>query len=131
MAQLCQYRDRLKELHVNVFLISFGKREEAKIWLKETCPSFQLLLDRDRSVYRAYELKRSLFNSWNPKTLWYYTRLLLTGTRWRGIKGDSIQLGGDFVIKPDGRFLLVYPSKEATDRPAVSEILALLKQENV
>ena len=85
----------------------------------------------DRSVYRAYELKRSLFNSWNPKTLWYYTGSLLSGTKWRGIKGDSIQLGGDFVIKPDGRFLLVHPSKEATDRPAVSEILALLKQENV
>ena len=127
MAQLCQYSDKLKELQTKVGLISFGEKDEAKIWQKETCSSFQLLLDSDRSVYRAYKLRRSLLNSWNPKTLWYYTRLLLSGIRWRGVKGDSIQLGGDFIINPDGRFLLVYPSKEATDRPAISEILTLLE----
>jgi peroxiredoxin len=108
VAQLCQYSDRLKELHVKVFLISFGKREEAKIWLKETCPSFQLLLNRDRRVYLAYEL---------------------SGAKWQGIKGESIQLGGDFVVKSDVRFLLVHPSKESTDRPKVSEMITLLEKD--
>jgi hypothetical protein len=130
VAQLCQYEERLKQLGVNVLLISFSEQKEAKTWLYETCPSFQLLLDRDRSVYLAYELKRSLFNSWNLKTLWYYIRALLNGTKWQGIKGDSIQLGGDFIIKSDGRFVLVHPSKEATDRPKVSAIITLLEKDS-
>jgi hypothetical protein len=130
VAQLCQYEERLKQLGVKVLLISFSEQEEAKIWLYKTCPSFQLLLDRDRRVYLAYELRRSLFNSWNLKTLWYYIRALLSGTKWQGIKGDSIQLGGDFIIKSGGRFLLVHPSKEATDRPKVSEIITLLEKDS-
>ena len=129
MAQLCQRQQELRQLNVVVLLISFGAPEAAKVWLEEMCPSFQLLLDPKRIVYRAYRVESSLLRSWNFKTLWYYTRALLSGRKWRGIKGDSTQLGGDFIVNPDGRFLLSYRSKNSTDRPKVSELLALLKEQ--
>ena len=128
MAQLCQYQEELKKLDVQVILISFGPTEVAKDWLEETCPSFQLLLDPERNVYSKYKLKRSWLGSWNLRTLAYYIRALLGGREWRGIIGDSAQLGGDFVINKDGTLLLEYRSKEATDSPEVSEVISLLRE---
>jgi len=128
VAQLCQYQEELKKLGVQVILISFGPAEVAKDWLEETCPSFQLLLDPERKAYRTYKLKRSWLSSWNLKTLAYYIRALLGGKKWRGIIGDSAQLGGDFIINQDGTLLLEYRSKEATDRPEVSGVISLLRE---
>jgi hypothetical protein len=128
VAQLCQYEDEFKRLNAEVILISFGQQEEARKWLQEVCSSFQLLLDPERWVYHSYKLKHSWFSSWNLKTLAYYARALLGGKEWRGIIGDSAQLGGDFTISRDGLFLLKHPSKEATDRPKVSDILAVIRE---
>jgi len=128
VAQLCQQQEELKRLNTEVVLISFGQQAEAREWLQEVCSSFQLLLDPERRVYRNYKLKHSWLSSWNLKTLVYYVKALLGGREWRGIIGDSAQLGGDFIISRDGLFLLKHPSQEATDRPKVSDILSILRK---
>jgi hypothetical protein len=128
VAQLCQHKEELKQLNVPVLLISYGPQEQAKVWREEVCPSFQLLINPERNVYHAYKLRHSWLGSWNFKTLAYYLRALISGRQWHGIVGDSAQLGGDFIIEPDGSFLLEYRSKEATDRPQVSRILSLLRE---
>lgn len=127
MVQLCHHDKELKSMNTAVLVISFGTPKEAKAWSEETCPSFQLLLDPEREVYRAYKVEHSWPRSWNIKTLAYYIRALAGGRDWRGIKGDSAQLGGDYIINPDRTFALVHPSREATDRPEVSEMINLLK----
>ena len=86
-----------------------------------------MLLDPERSVYRAYELERSLWRSWNLRTIWRYVRLLTSGRRWRGIQGDSAQLGVDFVVDPDGSVRLAHYSHDPTDRPDSNDLLALLR----
>ena len=126
---MCQHREELKQLNVAVLLISFGPQENAKDWLEEICPSFQLLLDPERTAYHAYKLKHSWLSSWNLKTLMYYARALFGGREWLGIVGDSAQLGGDFIIAQDRSLLLEYRSKEATDRPDVSELLKVLREQ--
>lgn len=128
MAQLCRQQEELKHLNTEVVLISYGQQKEAREWLKEVCPSFQLLLDPEREVYHSYALKHSWPGSWNLKTLLYYVKALSSGTKWRGIKGDPVQLGGDFIIGRDGLFLLKHPSTQATDRPGVSDILDILRE---
>lgn len=128
MAQLCQHQDELKQLKVTVLLLSFGAPEVARVWLEGKCPSFQLLLDTERTSYRAYGLERSWLRSWNLKTLWYYLRALLGGRKWHGIQGDSTQLGGDFIVSPGGRVLFAYRSHDPTDRPKVSELIAFLRE---
>ncbi len=127
MAQLCQEIDKLQDLNTKVIIISFGTFPSVQAWLKETCTSFQVLLDPEREVYRAYGLERSFFRSWGLKTIMRYVRLLVAGRKWRGIQGDSTQLGGDFIIDKYGLIQLVYCSHDPTDRPAVDEMMKLLK----
>ena len=93
---MCQHQSELNQLNVEVLLVSFCAPEVAKVWLEEICPSFRLLLDPERVTYRTYGGEHSWLRSWNLKTLWRYLQLLSAGRKWRGIQGDSAQLG-DFI----------------------------------
>ncbi len=121
---MCQYQEELEQLNVEVLIISFGTLPAVQAWLQETCSPFRVLLDPERSTYQAYEIERSLSRSWNLRTIWRYTRLLTSGRRWRGIQGDSAQLGADFAVDPDGSLRLTHYSHDPTDRPPVEDLLA-------
>lgn len=128
MAQLRPYADTITSLNSSVVLIAFGTEAGARTWLEEVEQPFTLLLDPDRAAYRAYELEWSLLRSWNLNTFWRYIRLLLSGRRWRGIQGDSGQLGGDFIVDAQGIVRLAHRSQDPTDRPPVATLLTVLKQ---
>jgi hypothetical protein len=51
---------------------------------------------------------------------------LRSGRRWRGIQGDSAQLGGDFVVDKTGVLRMAYRSEDPTDRPPIEHILTVL-----
>ena len=125
---MCQYQEELERLDVEVLIITFGTLPAAEKWLEETCSPFPLLLDPERTVYRAYDLERSLWRSWNLRTIWRYVRLLSTGRKWRGIQGDSAQLGGDFIVDTGDIVRLAYRSHDPTDRPPVERLLAIFDQ---
>lgn len=127
MAQLCQYQNELDQANARVLIITFGSLLGAQAWLEETCSPFRLLLDPERRVYQAYGLERSLLRSWNLRTLWTYVKLLSAGRKWRGIQGDSAQLGGDFIIDSLGKIHLAYRSYDPTDRPSVQHLLAIMR----
>jgi hypothetical protein len=55
-----------------------------------------------------------------------YWRLLRSGERLRHAGRDTLQLGGDFVIGPDGRLVYSRP-QEADDRPPVGVLLRTLE----
>ena len=128
MAQLRQYTGEFKQSNTQVLIISFGSDYWARLWLQEAGSPFPLLLDPQRSVYRAYGLQQSLLRSWNLRTIGFYARALLSGSAWRGIQGDSSQLGGDFIVDVDGVIRLAYRSHYPTDRPSVRELLSVLRQ---
>jgi len=129
VAQLCQTQQEFVDLDTHVLIISFGTLPAAQIWLKETCATFDFLLDPDRKIYQAYGLERSIFRSWNLRTIWTYIKLLSSGKKWRGIQGDSSQLGGDFLIDRDGIIRLAFRSHDPTDRPSVNNLLALIRRD--
>jgi len=60
--------------------------------------------------------------------MWRYVHLLIAGRKWRGIQGDSAQLGGDFIVDKNGIVRLAYRSHDPTDRPSVDDLLSLLQQ---
>lgn len=119
--------DELGQTNTQVLIITFGSLLGAHTWLEETCSPFRLLLDPERKVYQAYGLERSFFRSWNIRTLLTYVKLLASGRKWRGIQGDSAQLGGDFILDPHGKIHLAYRSHDPTDRPTVHDLLAILR----
>ncbi len=125
---MCQEAESLQELNTRVMVISFGTFPSAQAWLKETCSSFPFLLDPDRTVYQIYGMERSLWRSWGLKTIWAYMRLLSAGRKWRGIQGDSAQLGGDYIVDANGIIRLAYISHDPTDRPSVEALLTSLRE---
>ena len=62
--------------------------------------------------------------------MWRYARLLAAGRKWRGIQGDSTQLGGDFIVDASGIVRLAYRSHDPTDRPSAEQLLAILRELN-
>lgn len=125
---MCRHQEEFERLNVEVLVISFGSLPLATAWLEETCAPFRLLLDPERTVYDTYGLERSLSRSWNLRTIWRYVRLMASGRRWRGIQGDSAQLGGDFIVSADGVVRLAYRSHDPTDRPDAAQLLAIFEQ---
>lgn len=67
---------------------------------------------------------------WSLKTVWSYVQLMRAGRKWRGIQGDSDQLGGDLIMDAEGIIRLAYRSQDPTDRPSVEVILTVLNQLN-
>jgi peroxiredoxin len=127
---LRQNIEKIQSLDTQVVAISFGSPSWACAWLDETNAPFPLLLDLAQTAYHAYGLLYSLSRSWGPKTFLLYARLLLSGRRWRGIQGDSGQLGGDFVVDRNGVVRLAYRSHDPTDRPAIDQIVRCLEELN-
>ncbi len=127
---MCQHQDEFKRLNTEVLIVSFGALPLAQAWLEETCAPFRLLLDPERTVYQAYGLERSFWRSWNLKTMRRYVQLMRDGRQWRGIQGDSTQLGGDFIVDTGGMVRLAYRSHDPTDRPSTEQLLAILRELN-
>jgi peroxiredoxin len=127
VAQLCQQVPEFGALNTRIILISFGSPDRARIWLDQTNVPFTLLLDPERKAYRAYGLEYSLLRSWGLNVWQRYAELLLKGRKWRGIQGNSGQLGGDVIVDSKGRIRLAYRSHDPTDRPDVQSLLAALR----
>ena len=123
-----QRQDEFNRLKVQVLVISFGTAYWAKVWLEETGAPFPLLLDPERRVYRAYGLGRSVLRVWSPKELWRYLRLMMAGRRLKPVQGDPHQLGGDFIVDPEGTVRLAHPSRDPIDRPPVEKLLKALRE---
>jgi peroxiredoxin len=130
VAQLRQHYGEIETLHARIVVVSFGGVWQARAWQEETGATFTLLLDPPRAAYRAYGLEHSRLRSWGPKVWWRYVQLLIGGRRWRGIQGDTAQLGGDLIVDRNGIVRLVYRSHDPTDRPSVSQLLETLKRIN-
>ncbi len=126
MAQLRQHIAELEAIQTRVVVVSFGSIVGAQVWLKETGVLFTFLLDPDRAAYRVYGLEHSVARAWGLKVWGRYAELMLAGRKWRGIQGDSGQLGGDIIVDSNGIIRLLYRSRDPTDRPSVSELLAVL-----
>lgn len=129
MAQLCQHKEEFSQLNTRVLIVSFGTLPAVQAWLKETCTTFEVLLDREREVYKAYGLERSFWRSHNLRTIWMYSLHRLSGNpRHESYGDDTNQLGGDFIVDQIGNLRLAYRSHDPTDRPAAQTLLQFLRQ---
>jgi hypothetical protein len=82
---------------------------------------YPVLIDREMASYRAWGLGRArrLKTYTSPKVLLgYAARLLFRGERLM-FGSDPDQLGGDFVVGPDGRLTYSHPQHGVNDRPPV------------
>ena len=126
MAQVVPHIDAIHATNTDVLTVTFGTPYWAKVWLEETQAPMQIWLDPAKQSYETYGMTASVWASWGPKNLWYYAKALARGEKMLGNRGDTNQLGGDFIVDSNGIVRFAYPSADPTDRPPVSQLLDVL-----
>jgi len=87
---------------------------------------FRILVDPDRSAYRAFGLGRGSFRRvWGTRALGRYLRIFRSGglRHLRRPSEDILQLGGDFVVAPDGTLAWGFRGQGPDDRPSVDDLV--------
>lgn len=119
-------RDRLDELgDATVAVITFAAQRKLAGYRHRFAEPLTVLADEDRAVYDAYGLERgSAWTVWGLGVLRRYAQLLRRGRRLERPGDEDVrQLGGDFVVGPDGRLALCRPQESPDDRPDVDELV--------
>ena len=127
MAQVVPFSAEIDSLNTNIVAVSFGTSQWVDGWLQVTGADFPVLLDPSKQSYGKYGLTRSARAAWGPKSLWYYARALARGEKLQGNRGDTHQLGGNFIVDQHGIVRFAHPSKDPTDRPAIDQLLTVLR----
>ena len=71
--------------------------------------------------------RASVARIWLDPRVWLgYARLIASGERPRALGRDTLQLGGDFVVGPDGTIVYARPQAR-DDRPPVAVLLRELE----
>lgn len=125
--------DRLSEFDpaVVVVLITFTSSAALSEYAERGNRSFPHLIDADRRGYRAYGLGRgSVARVWGRKAVKRYIEIFRRdgGRGWRRPVEDTLQLGGDFVVAPDGTLAYGFWGEGPDDRPSVDTLIAATRQ---
>jgi hypothetical protein len=122
-------RDAQKEIQARgaaLAIVGNGAAHFARAFREDFALTGPLLVDPELRAYRAAGLRRGRVELLSPRLPFHALRALRAGARQAGVQGDPWQLGGVFVIRPDGTLAFRHLSREAGDHPAVSELLAAL-----
>ena len=109
-------------------MVTFENDFFARQYVAETDLDWPLLIDRDRELYRGYDmLAASFWDLWGPRTWLAYLREIARGRRPKPPTSDDIyQRGGDVLIDPAGVVRLHHVGSGPADRPGVAALLALI-----
>mmetsp|Transcript_1246 Transcript_1246/g.1893 ORF Transcript_1246/g.1893 Transcript_1246/m.1893 type:complete len:116 (-) Transcript_1246:341-688(-) len=107
------------------------------MWIEEWCRKYDaagtgntalLLLDPTKSAYQAWSIPSSNVAAFGLANTWYYVKAFFCrGKRSISIKGESGQLGADFVVAPGGTLLSKHYCKNPTDRVDVNTLLEKIR----
>ena len=107
-------------------MVGNGTPEEAKAFRAERAPSVPLYVDPRLRAYRAAGLRRNLGGIVSLKVLAAAKRAHAEGHSQGRTAGEPWQLGGVFVIRPDGAVPFAQRSDSAGDHADPAAVLASL-----
>ncbi len=122
-------RDRLDEFApaTTVVLITFTGADALSEYVDRQDLPFAVVTDSTRDAYRAYGLGRGAAHRvWGWRAAKRYWEIIRHGGL-RDVRPpteDSLQLGGDFVIAPDGTLAWGFWSAGPDDRPSIDTLIA-------
>jgi len=133
MSHVVAVRDRLDELGENttVALVTFTDPTNLKDYTARHDITFPVLFDPDRSAYRSFGLGRgSIARVWGWKAARRYFEIFSANgfAGWKRPTEDTLQLGGDFVIGPDGTLIYGFWGEGPDDRPTVDELIKIIRR---
>ena len=108
-----------------VALVTFTNPDNLARHQEQLGLSFPVLSDPDRKFYQLFGFGRgSVRRVWGLKTIKRYLQLGLQSMKGLRVPTeDTLQLGGDVVIGPDGRIRFLYRSEGPDDRPLVQDMV--------
>ena len=107
--------------------IGLGDMNYARAFREETGITFPLLVDADRTAYRAVELRSgNLLHLLRRDNAEARARAKTAGHRQHHLGKNPFQLGASFVFAPDNRDLFVHLSQTFGDNAKVEMLLSAL-----
>ena len=107
-------------------MVTFTTRGVASAYRRRNELTLPVLVDGSRESYRAFGLGRgSVRRVWGVRALRRYIEIV----RSDGVSGlrrptdDRLQLGGDFVVAPDGTLAWGFWGEGPDDRPPVDDLI--------
>jgi hypothetical protein len=126
---LREYESELARLEVSVVVVTFDGGPLVEAYVEDTGLTWPLLLDRERTLYRAHGMLRGrAWDLYGPPAIWVYLKLLARGRRLRRPGVDVTQLGGDVLVDPGGIVRLHHVGAGPADRPSVDSILEVVRR---
>ncbi len=122
-------RDHLPEIRARgaeLVVIGNGSQHFAAAFREDMGLDCPLLVDPALRAYRAAGLRRGRVELLSPRLPLHALRALRAGHRQTSVQGDPWQLGGVFVIRPDGTVAFRHASREAGDHAPIDAIVAAL-----
>jgi dehydrogenase/reductase SDR family member 12 len=126
VAQLRDQLETIRKRGAELVVVGNGSAAFAAAFAEDFDLDAPLLIDPELRAYRAAGLRRGRVEVLSPRLPRNALRALLRGYRQTGVQGDPWQLGGVFVIRPDGSLAYRHTSREAGDHPPVEDVLAAL-----
>jgi hypothetical protein len=110
-----------------IVVVTFEQSAIARSYVERTDLPWPVLVDRERTLYRAYDMDRAPRRViWGWRSWRAYARLIRRGRRLQRATGDTRQRGGDVLIDPDGIVRLHHVGHNPADRPPVERIRAAM-----
>lgn len=118
--------DSIRQLGGDVLAISFAPAAFLSNFEKKQGLSFPIYSDAPRAAYNAFQLDRAKWSDFlRPLVIGKYLAHMSRG--WMPGKplqnDDLLQLGGDFIVLPDGSVPYSYRSVDPTDRPSNAALI--------
>lgn len=124
-----EHQAEFTEAGAQLAAIGLGDRTYAGIFREEAGITFPLLIDENRTAYRAAELKSAnllhLLRADNAKAR---SRARSGGHRQRRLGQNPFQLGGSFVFGPGNRDLYAHVSSTFGDNAPVEALLSAVRE---
>ena len=126
-------RDRLDEVgdDMDVVLVTFTSPTNLEWYAAVNGPISPILIDRERSAYRAFGLGRgSIRRVYGWRAARRYFELFRSGRLhgWTKPTEDTLQLGGDFIVDATGVLVYGHWGLGPDDRPSVDELIAAIQR---
>lgn len=105
-------------------MVTFELESLARAYVQDTELPWPLLVDRDRTLYRAYGMDRAGFwQVWGPRSLWPYV-VAASRLRLPNLPSDDVrQRGGNVLIDPTGCVRLHHVGVTSVDRPSIDRLM--------
>ena len=122
-------RDGLEDIRkagAELVVVGNGNQTFASAFREDQKLDGPLLIDPELGAYRAAGLRRGRVELLSPRMPLSAVRALSAGYRQTSVQGDPWQLGGAFVIRPDGALTYRHIASDAGDQASVKEIVKAL-----